>query len=95
MRIVDAKYLTLREAVSVLNTKGPDAPEFNKSSRGRDFGHLFVALQYYWKCFEHMMVQGNLIYLLFYMTISAMGLFISDIVYCLHLLDIIVRFPTL
>lgn len=34
-------------------------------------------------------------YLLFYVTVSAMGLFLSDIVYCLHLLDIILRFPTL
>jgi len=41
------------------------------------------------------MVNGNFMYMLFYTVVSAMGLFVSDIVYCLHLLDIIVRFPAL
>ncbi|KAL4466941.1 hypothetical protein ABPG74_010538 [Tetrahymena malaccensis] len=93
-RIIEAKYLSLRDAVSVLMTKGPNAEEFWKSGQ-RDFGHFFVAFFYYWRNFQTMMRQGSFIYLLFYVIVSAMGLFVSDITYCLLLLDIIARFPTL
>ncbi|KAL4510112.1 hypothetical protein ABPG72_010305 [Tetrahymena utriculariae] len=93
-RIVEAKYLSLREAVSILMTKGPNAEEFWKSGK-RDFGHFFVAFFYYWRNFQTMMRQGSFLYLLFYVIVSAMGLFVSDITYCLLLLDIIARFPTL
>ncbi|EAR96945.2 cation channel family protein (macronuclear) [Tetrahymena thermophila SB210] len=93
-RIIEAKYLSLRDAVSVLMTKGPNAEEFWKSGK-RDFGHFFVAFFYYWRNFQTMMRQGSFIYLLFYVIVSAMGLFVSDITYCLLLLDIIARFPTL
>lgn len=34
-------------------------------------------------------------YMVFYIAVSITGSFVSEIVYCFHLLDVIGRFPTL
>jgi len=50
VRVVEARLLPMLEALDVLRKTGPEADEFHKHSK-RDFGHLFVAIYYYWKCF--------------------------------------------
>jgi len=50
VRVVEARLLPMLEALDVLRKTGPEADEFHKHAK-RDFGHLFVAIYYYWKCF--------------------------------------------
>lgn len=50
MKVEEAKFLSLSDAVNVLLTKGPDAKEFWKTGK-RDFGHLFLSFIYYWRNF--------------------------------------------
>ena len=50
---------------------------------------------YFWKNFIFIFSDGNVKYFFFYITVSFIGKFVSEIAYSLHLLDIIERFPTL
>ena len=90
-------------ATRLLFYKGPDDPIFVKKYKVinrngeeieknyKDFGNFFTKMQYWWISTRILFTAGSFLYMLFYILISWMGVFISEIAYCLHLFDVIVR----
>ena len=78
----------------ILLRKGPYDPIFFMKGK-RDFGHLFIHAMYYMKNVIYITSDGKFLFMAFYLTVSILGLAVSEITYCLHLLDVINRFDTL
>jgi len=86
--------LSVNETRHILRTRGKDAEEFHREGK-RSFGHILTTMEYYWMSFIFLLEHPRFKYYLLYIFISLMGLYISKIFYCLHLLDIVGRSPTL
>lgn len=67
----------------------------NGSSMDMNNGHLYVYLLYCWKSIFFIISDERFIFSVFYLVVSILGLAVSEISYCLHLLDIINRFDAL
>lgn len=91
---IDADELPLSLTIKLLYLKGPQIPLFNRGLF-KNFGNPYTMLMYFWKNFTFIFGDGEVKYFFFYITVSFIGKFISEIAYSLHLLDIIERFPTL
>ena len=90
-------------ATNLLFYKGPEDSIFKKpikimdkdgeeiESTSSDFGNFYTRLQYWWVSFRILFTANELMYMFFYILVSWMGVFISEIAYCLHLFDVIVR----
>lgn len=48
---------------------------------------------YWWNNFTFIFSDGNVKYFFFYIVVSFIGKFVSELAYCLHLLDVIVINP--
>ena len=90
----DLGELPLQTSLTLLWTKGPGSPFFNKNGK-MEFKHNFVRLIYYYKNLIFVLSDGRFVFLLFYLIVSILGCAVSEITYCLHLLDVINRFNTL
>ena len=90
----DLGELPLQTSLTLLWTKGPDSPFFNKNGI-KEFKHPFVKLIYYYKNTIFVASDGRFVFLVFYLVVSILGCAVSEITYCLHLLDVINRFNTL
>ena len=77
------------QSVEMLQRFGPEAKVFNKGNR-RSFGNVFTWIEYYWLCTKFILSYHQFTYLVFYISISIMGFF-TNIAYCFHLFDLIVR----
>lgn len=90
--------MPLAEAWKVLRQKGPFADEFwitdGEESR-RNFGSVFVWLDYIWIQITFIITDGMFKFFLVYIVISFLGILLSPIFYSFHLLDAVNWFPTL
>ena len=74
--------------------KGPDAEEFNINGK-RDLGNLLTSVEYRLYNFYFFIQDKVFQYYVLYFGISVLGFSTHEIYYSLHLLDVVVRFPTL
>lgn len=89
----DPETLPLNQVLDHLDKKGPYDSLFNQNGK-RNYGHLFVRLASYWQSLIFMLQEGRFVFMLFYLAVSCLGVY-SEIVYCLHILDIVNRSETL
>lgn len=87
-------YYTTKQAIYLLQKKGPYCYEFN-SNGNMELGSLYIRLYYYEKSFIMYFSDPSLLYMSFYIVCSVIGFFSSPIIYCFHLLDVMNRFPML
>lgn len=90
--------MALAEARKVLRQKGPFADEFwitDGEESWRNFGSVFVWLDYVWIQITFIITDGMFKFFLVYILISFLGILLSPIFYSFHLLDAVNWFPTL
>eukprot|EP00828_Plagiopyla_frontata_P047805 TRINITY_DN8946_c0_g1_i2.p1 TRINITY_DN8946_c0_g1~~TRINITY_DN8946_c0_g1_i2.p1 ORF type:complete len:322 (+),score=24.70 TRINITY_DN8946_c0_g1_i2:130-1095(+) len=59
------------------------------------FGNFLTRMVYYWMNIKFVLYNSELIYFLFYLIISVCAFSVTEVLYCMHLFDIIDRFQTL
>jgi inositol 1,4,5-triphosphate receptor type 3 len=103
---IDLSLKNTQDVYQILLFKGPEDLLFTKEKiiidkNGneikivyKDFGNLFTKLQYYWISIRFLFSEQTFMYMIFYICISFYGVFISEISYCLHLFDVIVKMHT-
>lgn len=74
--------------------KGPEAEEFNVGDE-IDFGNKITKLEYNMYNYFFFIQDGTFRYYVLYFGISVLGFYTHEIYYSFHLLDVVVRFPTL
>jgi hypothetical protein len=91
-------------ATSLMFYKGPEDEIFKKSviftdkygeeieKISKNFGNFFTKTQFFWVSARILFTNNEFLYMVFYILVSWMGVFISEIAYCLHLYDVIVNF---
>ena len=84
------KLLSLNEIRILLLVYGPYHYYFNKNNK-RNFGHVYANFEYKWTNIKFLFQDGSFMFFIFYILISIIGYQVSEMVYCLHLLDIIVN----
>ena len=76
--------------MQLLFQKGPYDPIFNINGK-TDYGNLYTKLVCWWMNSKFLFREANFNYMIFYIIISVTGFQASEIVYSLHLLDVIVN----
>lgn len=91
-------------ANKILLSRGPEDEIFEKRTKitngdgeeitvkSRNLGNFFTKVQYYWINIKILFTANACLYMLFYILVSWIGVLIAEIVYCLHLFDVIVSF---
>lgn len=74
--------------------KGPEADEF-KMKKERNFGNLYTQMEHKMMDVYFFLQDGLFQYYVLFFGISMLGFFSHEIFYSFHLLDVVVRFPTL
>jgi len=92
--------MSIEQTHLILMTKGPETDEFNmvEDEDGtpiKDFGNFFTKMEYGLINIHFFMYDFLFNYYVLYFGISMLGLFSNEIFYCMHLLDVCNRFPTL
>ena len=87
--------MSIDETNCILHMKGPEAKEFLRSDGSHTFGNCWTKFEYRALSLLYLFEDGFFLYLVFYISCSAVGLFIDPIYLCFLLLDSIIRIPTL
>ena len=87
---IDLEALPTEKTLQLLHRYGPDAPIFNRDGK-RDFGNFWTKFVYYSTNVNVLMADSQILFVVFYLFISLVGLFTHEIVYCLLLLDVVNR----
>ena len=94
---VDLKTLPREVTRILLNLKGPYCTMFNRSFMDKfnpwRFGNVLTLVEYYFQSAKYLILDPQFKYYMAYIMICFCGLIISEMAYCLHLLDMIVN-PT-
>lgn len=93
-QIADLSTYKTSQTVQLLLREGPEASIFKKDGK-RNFGNMWTTFTYHWINTHFLLSDGTFQYLALYLIISVLGLFGPELVYALHLFDVINRFPTL
>jgi len=88
------KDLSLNELRNILYFRGPEAATF-KSEEKRLFASWILSLEYGILSVQMLFENNMFKYYIFYISVSFMGKYMTEIFYTLHLLDIIKRNATL
>ena len=79
-----------RQTVSqLLRLRGPKDAIFNKDGK-LYFGNFYTKLEYYWSSSRFILLDSSIIYIFFYILISLSGYIYWELLYSLHLFDIVV-----
>lgn len=81
--------MSINETRMLLQTKGPKAEEFVNENGKHTFGNCYTACEYYLQSMFYLLMDGFFNYLIFYISISCIGLFIDPIYLCFLLLDFV------
>ena len=87
--------MSIEQTHLILLVNGPDAIEFNIVKGKRNFGNFFTRLEYRLINLYFFLQDLSFQYYVLYFCISLLGFTSDELFYSLHLLDVVVRFPTL
>jgi hypothetical protein len=74
--------------------KGPEAEDFNRDEK-RDYGNFITLAEFHMYNVFFFLQDKTFQYYVLYFGISFLGFYTHEIYYSFHLLDVVVRFPTL
>lgn len=92
---LSVKEMSIEQTHLILLCKGPEADEFNIDKEKKDFGNAFTRSEFTLFNWYFFLQDGILQYYVLYFGISCLGFFTHEIYYSFHLLDVVVRVPTL